>query len=175
MTLHYESDAENIRQRLTIAHDSSQAIIRGDFFDAEYDFFGKFVVNQRVLVAGSGLGHDAFILSKNNKTVVGVELLSLLVKSAQETAQKMRLSHVLFEQGDFTQLTYPDNSFDVSILNMGTIGNFENKESVIKELLRVAAVLYFDFILHHSRPSKFENRCMLKSSGKMFELKKRRL
>lgn len=145
MSLKYDLDVENIRQRLEVAHNPIQAVIRGKFFEAEYGFFQKYVNNKNVLVAGSGLGHDAFEIAPYNKRVVGVELLSPLVKISQEECEKRNIENVHFEIGDFTNLTYQNDSFDVAILNMGTISNFEDKEMVVKELLRVAPTVYFDF------------------------------
>ena len=51
----------------------------------------------------------------------------------------------MFLKGDITQLDYDNKEFDSAILNMGTIGNFDNKINVISELLRVARTVYFDF------------------------------
>jgi len=59
MALDYKLSTENIKQRLLVAHDPNQAVIRGKFFEAEYTFFREHIRNQRVLVAGSGLGHDS--------------------------------------------------------------------------------------------------------------------
>ena len=80
MALDYKLSTENIKERLLAAHNPKQAIIRGQFFEAEYDLFQKNIRNQKVLVAGSGLGHDSFELARYNREVIGVELLKPLVE-----------------------------------------------------------------------------------------------
>jgi len=145
MALDYKLSTENIKQRLLLAHDPNQAIIRGQFFKAEYDFFQKHIRNQRVLVAGSGLGHDSFELAKYNREVVGVELLEPFITYSKEQAESLGLDNVVFQYGAITNLPFQDNEFDSAVLNMGTIGNFDNKKMVLNELLRVASKVYFDF------------------------------
>jgi SAM-dependent methyltransferase len=54
-------------------------------------------------------------------------------------------TNIAFVQWDFLDLEYPDNHFDIAILNMGTIGNFDDKESVIKEISRMAPKFFFWF------------------------------
>jgi len=145
MALNYEKSVKNIIKRLEVAHDPSQAKIRCDFFKTEFNFFRKYIKNQRVLVAGSGLGHDCFELAKYNKKVIGVELLKPLVEISRKKAIKIGLRNVEFRQDDFTKLKSTLGFFDSAILNMGTISNFESKAKVIKELLRVSKVVYLDF------------------------------
>lgn len=145
MSLEYELNVENIIQRLEIAHNPKQAIIRGQFFEAEYTFFLENIKNSNILVAGSGLGHDSFELAQYNKQVIGIELLKPLVILAKKEAEVRGLKNIIFEQGDFTNLSFPNNHFDASVLNMGTISNFEDKRKVLEELLRVSTTVYFDF------------------------------
>lgn len=145
MELEYKKLVKTIIERLTTAHDSAKAKIRGIFFEKEYEFFRKHIKNQIVLVAGSGLGHDSFEIAKQNKKVVGVELLRELVGIAKEKLEKLGFKNIEFKQGDFTDLQYPDSYFDSAILNMGTISDFESRAKVVKELLRVARVIYLDF------------------------------
>jgi ubiquinone/menaquinone biosynthesis C-methylase UbiE len=122
-------------------------VVRKKFFEAEYAFFRKHIKNNNVLVAGSGLGDDSFVLAEFNKSVIGVELLSDLIDIARERCSAKGLKNTSFEAGDFTNLKYSDNYFDAAVLNMGTIGNFDDKVVVIKELLRVSNKLFFDFYL----------------------------
>lgn len=145
MELEYKKLVKTIIERLTTAHDSTKAKIRGMFFQKENQFFKEHIKNQRVLVAGSGLGHDSFELARYNKKIVGIELLKELINIAQEKLKKLGLRNIEFKQGDFTKLQYPDNHFDSATLNMGTIGDIKNKIKAVEELLRVAGVLYLDF------------------------------
>lgn len=145
MSLDYKLSIENIKDRLAVAHDSGQAIIRGKFFESEYGFFKKEINGKKVLVAGSGLGDDSFELVKYNEQVVGVELLEQLVEYSKQKSKELGLNNVIFQCGDIKELPFRDEEFDAVVLNMGTIGNFDNKEVVLKELLRVASKVYFDF------------------------------
>lgn len=131
--------------RLKAAHDSGVSKIRTAFFAAEYAFFKQHIRDSRVLVAGSGLGHDTFELAQYNASITGVELHPELVQEAMRLNQFHRLYHVAFVQGDFFKLNYPDVSFDAAVLNMGTIGTLDGPEKALKELLRVARVVCADF------------------------------
>jgi SAM-dependent methyltransferase len=55
------------------------------------------------------------------------------------------IKNIKFKQGDFKSLNYPNNYFDSVVLNMGTIGDFKDKEGILKEFLRVGKKVYFDF------------------------------
>ena len=145
MEMKYKNVAQTIQTRLQRAHNESKSKIRHLFFEAENDFFRKNIRDKNVLVAGSGLGHDAFELAKYNKNVVGVEILENLLDLSQKALSKTQLDNVEFIFGDLKSLKYQDNNFDVSVLNMGTISDFENKQQVLEELLRVSNKVYFDF------------------------------
>jgi SAM-dependent methyltransferase len=145
MSLKYANDEGIIASRLEVAHNSSVSKIRGEFFVSENTFFKSYIQDQRVLVAGSGLGHDAFEIARYNKEVVGVELLGKLVSLAKEKLKKSNVRNLSFVQGDILNLPYKRSTFDSCILNMGTIGNFDDKKTILNKLLEVARVVYFDF------------------------------
>lgn len=156
MNLEYKKEEEVIAARLEKAHDPSTAKIRGEFFQAENLFFSQNIRDQRVMVAGSGLGHDAFELAKNNSEVVGVELLENLITASEDKLRKQGINNLRFVRGNIENLPFKDNSFDATVLNMGTIGNFNDKVRVLSELLRVAKKIYFDF--YPATPSGLEKR-----------------
>lgn len=145
MELYYKNLGDVAIERLTVAHNAAKAKIRGFFFQKENQFFRKHIRNQKVLVAGSGLGHDSFELAKYNKNVIGIELLGKLVEIARKNLKKTGLTNVQFTQEDFTKLPYADDFFDSAVLNMGTISDFKNRAEIIKELLRVSKTVYLDF------------------------------
>lgn len=149
MPLDYNKE-KLIFDRLLIAH-SNKATIRSKFFEKEFAFFKKHITNKNVFVAGSGLGHDAISLAQHNSSVLGVEISSLAVNYAN----KKKLLNVKFILGDFLEDDY--GHFDVSVLNMGTIGNFDDKENVITSLLKKADKVYLDFYT----PSCFEERIQM--------------
>jgi len=164
MALDYKLSIENIKQRLEVAHDPNQAVIRGEFFEAEYGFFRDNIRNQRVLVAGSGLGHDSFELAKYNREIVGVELSEPFVGHSRRRAEELGLDNVIFQYGDITNFLLGDGEFDSVVLNMGTIGNFDDKQMVLNELLRVALKVYFDF--YPPTPTGLEKRRKMYSEEK---------
>jgi SAM-dependent methyltransferase len=150
MSTDYNKIERLLIERLSVAH-SNKATIRAKFFEKEFDFFKKHIKGKNVFVAGSGLGHDAFELAKYNDSVVGVEILQSLVNYAN----KKKLLNVKFICGDFLKSGY--GRFDVSVLNMGTIGNFDDKGQVVISLLEKSDVVYLDFYT----PNCFEERIQM--------------
>lgn len=161
MSLRYRNNVKIIISRLEKAHNPKISKIRDLFFKKEYKFFRDHIHNKRVLIAGSGLGHDSFELARYNKEIVGIDILNYLLKVAISRSKKLNLHNVLFEKGDFNRLKYKNKSFDASILNMGTISDFDNKSKIIKELLRISKILYLDFY-----PPSYNN---LKTRKKMYK------
>ena len=145
MEMNYKNIIEIVRKKLENAHNPKISKIRTKFFTKEYNFFKNHIKNKNVLVAGSGLGHDSIALAKHNKKVVGIELIKQYIEIANYRSKILGLKNIYFERGDFRKLKYPNKSFDIAVLNMGTIGDFKNKKEVLNELLRVAKKVYFDF------------------------------
>lgn len=164
MSLEYQKSADIIIKRLESAHDIKRKHIRKDFFKAENKFFQAYIKNKKVLIAGSGLGHDTFELAKYNKEVIGIEIVEYFLDYSIDKLKELKLNNVKLKLGDFTKLSYKDKYFDAAILNMGTIGNFDDKEKVIKELLRVSKKVYLDFYK--------EDPTSLKIRKKMYEEEK---
>lgn len=147
MSFDYKNLEHTALYRLTTANNKRQSKIRHEFFVKENEFFKKHFNNKFILVAGSGLGHDSFRIAKYNKKIIGIDILPLLVKRSNEKAKKRKTKNIKFKVGDFTKLKYSNSHFDVAVLNMGTIGNFDDKEKVIKKLIRVAKEVYVDFYI----------------------------
>lgn len=145
MDMDYKKIVRIVKKRLENAHDIRKSPIRANFFEAEYSFFREHINNQTVLVAGSGLGHDSIEIAKNNKKVIGVELIDQFVKIAKNKIKKLGISNIEFKQDDFRKLDYPNDHFDSVVLNMGTISDFKDKENILREFLRVGKKVYFDF------------------------------
>jgi len=150
MSTDYTKIERLLVERLSVAH-SKKAGIRAKFFEKEFAFFKKHIKGKNVFVAGSGLGHDAFELAKYNNSVIGVEKLQVLVNYAN----KKKLPNVEFICSDFLKNDF--GHFDVTVLNMGTIGNFDDKVTVINSLLEKANKVYLDFYI----PSCFEERIQM--------------
>jgi len=151
MSLDY-TNVEIIKQRLLNAHNPEIAKIRGNFFEKESAFFREHITNKTVLVAGSGLGHDAFVLAENNKDVLGIDMVPKFLEYASDKAYELGLKNVMFFEQDMLKLdpayNGPLGEFDVAVLNMGTISDFEGEGNVINILfwlLNYSKEVYFDF------------------------------
>ena len=127
------------------AHNPEVCTIRKDFFEAEFNFLKKHIWWKNILIAWSWLGHDSFELAQYCKHITWIEIIQVFVDEANENLKKTKHTNISFVQWDFLKLEYPDKYFDVAILNMWTIGNFDDKSQVIESLYRVANTLYFWF------------------------------
>jgi len=145
MAVNYYSNTDKIAQMLRNAHNTQICKIRKDFFDAEFSFFKSKIQGKNILVAWSGLWHDTFVLAQYNKYVTGIELIKNFVSEANENLKKTNYTNISFVQWDFLTYDFPDKYFDVVVLNMWTIGNFDNKSVVIKSLFKIWKKLYFGF------------------------------
>lgn len=145
MAMNYHHNSQEIAQKLRNAHNPRVCIIRKDFFDAEFSFLKKHIQDKHVLIAGSWLGHDSFALAEYCKYITGIELIQTFVNEANQNLQKTKYTNISFIQWDFLDLDYPDDSFDIAILNMWTIGNFDDKEQVISAISRIAPKFFFWF------------------------------
>ena len=150
MRLEYEKmDINVLIQTLERANDCNHAPIRCEMLLAKLNFFKTEFNNKNVLVAGSGLGDDSFKLAKFNKIVLGLEIVPQLLSISKNLKISQEVDNVLFTNTDFVETKLPDKDFDVSVLNMGTMCNFNDtyKMRVISEMLRVSDILYFSFYL----------------------------
>ena len=145
MSVNYHQNTDKIAKMLRNAHNPEVCTIRKDFFKSEFDFLKKHILWKNLLIAWSWLGHDSFELAEYCKYITWVELIKVFVDEANENLKKTQHTNISFIQWDFLNLDYPDKYFDVAILNMWTIGNFNNKSDVIESLFRVANKLYFWF------------------------------
>jgi len=148
----YKALEKDLVTILDTAHNPSIARIRGHFFEAENSFFRENIRDENVLVLGSGLGHDAFELIKYNSQVIGFEILENLVVEADYRKRHYHPdANVHFAKCDFVDegKSMGTRSYynDISVLNMGTFGNFENKIDVLNSITKLAPVTYLDFYL----------------------------
>ena len=163
MSLNYPDNVDVIIKRLNSAHNPEVSKIRTDFFMEENRFLRDNISGESVIVAGSGLGHDTFELSRYNSEVLGIEILRPLVEISQNKARELGINNVRFHCGDF--ITYsPEVTYDTCVLNMGTIGNFDDKKKVINSLLGYSRRLYCDFYLG-DKPSLKKRKDMYEEEG----------
>ncbi len=145
MSLDYQANVERVKQALLTVHDPNIAKVRAEFLEAENRFFREHIRDRRVLIGGAGLGHDVIELAKYNKRVVGVEVVDEFVRYAKDKVKG--LNNVEIHKGDMRELFYDDDSFDASVLNLGTITGLSEKGRIIDELVRVSGKAYIDIYL----------------------------
>jgi len=88
---------------------------------------GEEALGKRVLEIGCGLGYGAYYLSHIAQHVVGVDLDAAKIEQAKQVFRRPNLS---FEMLDATQMTFPDESFDV-------VGSFQVIEHISEASLLV--------------------------------------
>lgn len=141
--LNYDSDF--IIEMMLNTHNPDLCPIRADFIEKEMKYIRKIGdPSKRILVAGSGLGLEVKEIAKRNQFVLGIDNNMTMIKMAQAY---IKAPNIKFALGDFTNLALDDKSYDQSVLNFGTIGNFSERDQIriIKELLRVSTSAHIDF------------------------------
>jgi ubiquinone/menaquinone biosynthesis C-methylase UbiE len=94
----------------------------------------KLSKNKVVLDIASGEGYGAFILSKEAKTVIGVDIDRESIKHAQHKYH--HIENLKFLLGDCTAIPLPDNSVDL-VTSFETIEHHDKHEEMILEIKRV--------------------------------------
>lgn len=93
--------------------------------------------SDKVLDAGCGIGGAAFFINKTtNARVTGISLSQKQISSAQKIAAKNQLSEVEFSVMDFSNTTFPSESFDV-VWACESVCHAPNKVDFIKESFRL--------------------------------------
>lgn len=150
-------DDQLVLERLLQAHNPNVSPIRDDYMKKQYEFFHKNINNKYVLVAGSGLGKEVATLAKYNRFVVGIDNNPLLVKMSKAYFHG---SNMLFKQKDFmNSFFFLNEKHDVSFLNWGTIGNFNELEQIkiINNLVGVSKeCTYMDFYTPDNNQNRIE-------------------
>lgn len=147
-------DDQLVLERLLQAHDRTVSSIRANYMQKQYDFFDDYIRDKYVLVAGSGIGKEVEWLAQTNNLVIGIDNNPLLVKISKAYVHE---NHAVFAEGDFLKDQLP--GCDVSLLNWGTIGNFNESEQkkIINELMRVSKeCVYMDFYTPENNQNRIE-------------------
>ena len=96
--------------------------------------FNQFLNGDRLEILEGGCGFGAWCewFQKQGHRIIGIENNQAIVQSAKEFK-----SSVSVEQGDITDLGYPDNKFDAYV-SLGVIEHFENgPRAALKEAHRI--------------------------------------
>lgn len=91
-----------------------------------------FTKNQQVLLVGVGTGQDIPLLP-NNTLITGIDLSDHMLAQAR---RKYPYPHVVYQHMNAEELTFPDDSFDVVILNL-ILSVVEHPHIALSEALRV--------------------------------------
>ncbi|MFI8708516.1 class I SAM-dependent methyltransferase [Bacillus sp. NPDC077411] len=92
----------------------------------------SFTENQQVLLVGVGTGQDIPLLPTNT-LITGIDLSEHMLIKAK---RKYPYPHVIYKQMNAEQLAFPDDSFDVVILNL-ILSVVEHPHIALSEALRV--------------------------------------
>jgi SAM-dependent methyltransferase len=148
----YEGKEEIIIEWLLAAHDPAKAIIRNQVKQAEYKFFREYIRDQKVLVCGSGLGHDSFELAKYNTDILGVDILKPLLVYSRVEKIRLKLLNVDFSCLDLINVPTMvfdrlSGDFNYAVMNMGTVCNFDadDQKKIISNVMKIVDTFYFSF------------------------------
>lgn len=90
-----------------------------------------------VLDAGCGTGiTSAFFAQKRTKQVVGIDLSSQSLATANKLAEKLKLKNLSYQQGALQKLPFRDNTIDV-IFTIGVLPYVSDLHVVLDEFKRV--------------------------------------
>jgi len=94
--------------------------------------------SRNVLELASGKGFNTIYLAEHHPEIqfTGVDITPAHVHIAQKKAQSAKLQNVHFEQGDFHDLRFPDQSFDY-LFEVESICHAANMEQVLRAIYRV--------------------------------------
>ena len=149
----YHGNEDDLMHKMRLARDKNSCPLRNEFLDSENHYFRQHIRDSKILVLGSGLGHDSEELATYNSEVVGIELLTRLALEAGKSKSK----NVRYITGNMFRMPFLDKTFDYAVLNMGTMGNFENPKTLLTEMLRVANTAVFDlYVASESRVAMYE-------------------
>ncbi|WP_372949869.1 class I SAM-dependent methyltransferase [Mariniphaga sp.] len=95
---------------------------------------------QNILDVACGTGAQVFELAPFAREVTGIDLSESMIRKAEQTKQKRKISNVLFRVCDATDnWKFTDKQFDIAIITMA-LHQFppENYTSILGEMKRVA-------------------------------------
>ncbi|MCD6584434.1 MAG: class I SAM-dependent methyltransferase [Desulfobacteraceae bacterium] len=112
--------------------------IRGREATRELARLAKLQKGMRVLDLGCGVGGPARMLAAEFGCVVtGIDLVEEYCEAAAMITEQTGLSHrVNFQQGDMTDLSFDDQSFD-AVWTLHTIMNIEDKTTLFDSIFRI--------------------------------------
>jgi len=111
----------------------------------------------RILDVATGTGKQAFAFAKNGYEVVGIDLSEAMLNVAKK---KNKFRNAKFEVADATNLSFEDNSFDISTISFALHDMpLSIREKVLKEMVRVTRpegiIVIVDYDLPKNRIGKF--------------------
>ena len=144
MAADYKYNSALVASYLDMAHSTHASQLRQDLFRGENQLLTQLVTGKNILVVWSWLWHDSFALAPFARHITGVEILPEFIEIANTRLQKTDIDNISFLQWDITTFT-SSIYYDVVVLNMWTIWNFDDKEAIINTLLGLWKVIAFWF------------------------------
>jgi len=98
----------------------------------------KITSKDKVLDAGCGIGGSSIWIAKNiGSSITGLNIHDGQLKTAKDLAERNKVGHLVkFVKGDFTNMNFPNNFFDV-IWGLESICYAENKKIFLSETKRI--------------------------------------
>jgi ubiquinone/menaquinone biosynthesis C-methylase UbiE len=125
---------------------------------------------KKVLELASGKGFNSTYLAKQNPDVefIGIDLTPEHVKFANENAQG--ISNLKFEQGNFQDLQFPDDSFDL-VFEVESVCHATDMKKALSESRRVLKSQGFFIVIDGFRSPDFDSFSEdLKTAAKLAEI-----
>jgi SAM-dependent methyltransferase len=130
---------DQVRAAFTAQADSyaNSAVIAAEETRRRFVTFIGCKPSHRVLDVATGPGFLALLFAERVSKVVGVDLTPAMLEKAKATGRSKGLTNVEFRLGDAENLTFDDNSFDVTSCG-SAFHHFPKPEKVLAEMARVA-------------------------------------
>ena len=89
-----------------------------------------------ILDIGTGTGNLAITAAREGATVNGVDICTKLLETAQRRVESLGYGTITFDEGDAASLPYADDTFDVTVSNLGHM-YADPPTAAAEELIRV--------------------------------------
>lgn len=144
MAANYKYNTSLVASYLDKAHSTNASQLRQDLFRWENALLTNLVKGKNTLIVWSWLWHDSFTLAPFAAHITWIEIIPEFVDIANSRLGKTQLHNISFLQWDIMTFK-PSAQYDVVVLNMWTIWNFDDKKAVIEILLGLWNTVVFWF------------------------------
>lgn len=106
----------------------------------EHTILSKLNKGSTILDLGCGSGRFSIGATQSGCNVVGIDITSDAISTAQQKAKKLGLKNIQFLVGDMTAIPFEDKTFDYVFcprFSINAVPTFLQREKAIREMLRV--------------------------------------